>query len=369
MQALSKKRTPRIDRKLTAEARTLHHGGHDYRLTLQRGVWRIRRRSKLGSIDAALCRDLGQSMAMARDLLTGRAEKVAKRTGETLEALCRCYLDMPKRCGESAAKKNVGRLRAVVRAAWGKELDAVKLCDLSPSLWTDYQTKRLNGKLDLSTRRAGNGAINTAVRCARSIFVRKLRPVYKTKGLTFTDDIDVVQWLPVMKQPQPAADDAAMIEAWRDEQDQSLYFAIGLARFAGLRLSEIEHARGSWFVDGHLELRDRPDEGFLTKTGEIYRALVLDADLAERLRAMPADSLIVPRQSHDWFTREPQAWVRRFVGEARKPLHRLRGLYADHLAKLTADATAARLAGIQAASNALGHTSTATTRNHYLSGQ
>ena len=52
---------------------------------------------------------------------------------------------------------------------------------------------------------------------------------------------------------------------------------------------------------------------------------------------------------------------------ARKPLHRLRGLYADELARLTADAVAARLAGVRAASESLGHTTTATTERHYLS--
>ncbi len=59
--------------------------------------------------------------------------------------------------------------------------------------------------------------------------------------------------------------------------------------------------------------------------------------------------------------------MRRWTGDATKPLHRLRGLYADDVAKLTEAAVRARMEGIQAASAALGHTSTATTVNHYLS--
>lgn len=52
---------------------------------------------------------------------------------------------------------------------------------------------------------------------------------------------------------------------------------------------------------------------------------------------------------------------------AKKPLHRLRGLYADEVARLTQDAVAARLAGVKAAASALGHTNTATTERSYLS--
>ena len=59
--------------------------------------------------------------------------------------------------------------------------------------------------------------------------------------------------------------------------------------------------------------------------------------------------------------------VRPFSPSAKKPFHRLRGLYADHVARVTQDAVAARLAGVREASAALGHTTTATTLNHYLS--
>ena len=41
----------------------------------------------------------------------------------------------------------------------------------------------------------------------------------------------------------------------------------------------------------------------------------------------------------------------------------------DHIAALTSDAVAARLAGIKAASEALGHATTAMTEKHYLSGE
>lgn len=59
--------------------------------------------------------------------------------------------------------------------------------------------------------------------------------------------------------------------------------------------------------------------------------------------------------------------MKKFTGTAKMPLHRLRGLYADDVKKLTEDATAAHLAGVKAAADALGHTNTQTTVQSYLS--
>lgn len=61
-----------------------------------------------------------------------------------------------------------------------------------------------------------------------------------------------------------------------------------------------------------------------------------------------------------------QRWLKQHGITAHKPLHRLRGLYADDVARVTADAVAARLAGVSAAQAALGHTSSDTTERHYL---
>ncbi len=153
----------------------------------------------------------------------------------------------------------------------------------------------------------------------------------------------------------------------------ALWLAIGLARFAGLRRSEIEAATGEWIIerDGQafVDLRDREGE-FLTKTGRHYRAVVIDSELARALLAVPkANPIVEPPviDRHRWFERDLAAWCKPFTGTAKKPLHRLRGLYADDVAKLTEDAVLARLEGIKEASRALGHTTTKTTLNHYLS--
>ena len=152
--------------------------------------------------------------------------------------------------------------------------------------------------------------------------------------------------------------------------------ALGLGRFAGLRREEASACQRDWIVEDrgavYVELRDRPDQGFLTKTGEMYRALVVHDGFAAELLARPAGHIVkMPkgiRSREEWFERKPQAWLKPFVGGAKKPFHRLRGLYADEVAEVTEEAYAARQAAIKAASQNLGHTNTATTEKSYLSG-
>jgi hypothetical protein len=367
-------------RKLPANARKfLLFAGRKYPMVLERGVWRVRSRAKSHPASFSTgSPDFSAAKIIAADML-GKEATEKKRTKETLEDLATVYLDLPKRCSDKVAELNVGRLRAVVRKAWGKELAAVKIHQAGPKLWRDYMAKRQaleSGKLDLATRRPENAAINAAVRMACSLFIERLRPAYAERGIHVAADATVVQWLPEMHAPPAAADGAGLLEAWAKlkESNRPLWLAIGLARFAGLRRSEIEHCQGCWIIeeDGtvFVELRDRPGL-YLTKTGRIYRAAVIHAGLAEALRTVaPGDFVVEPGaiDRHKWFESAPAEWSRSFTGDARKPLHRLRGLYADDIRKISEDAMTARLAAIRAASKALGHTSTATTVDHYLSG-
>jgi len=94
--------------------------------------------------------------------------------------------------------------------------------------------------------------------------------------------LTAVDWLPVLRSPPPPAEDSKLVKAWRKLPRSALWLAIGLARFAGLRRSEIEAATGEWIIerDGQafVDLRDREGE-FLTKTGRPYN----DQDDAEPL--------------------------------------------------------------------------------------
>lgn len=298
------------------------------------------------------------------------------RTAVTFEDAVTVYTALPKKAGEASAKINVSRLRAIVRLVHSKELERVLLSELSPKLWASFMAARQGGKLDLAKRRAGNAAINSAVRQAASIFIDRLRPGYREAGIEIPSEAAVVQWLPEMKLPKPEANAQELEIEWRKlkETDPALYFAVGLARWAGLRQQEICACRRNWIVERngavYVELRDRPDENFTSKTGEMYRAPVVDPDFAAALLTMPPGYIVPATQGMRrdyWYRYYPQEWLRPFTGSSKKPLHRLRGLYADDVKQITEVAMAANLAGIKAASDALGHTTTKTTKDSYLS--
>lgn len=367
--------------KLPEAARNyVSHEGRKFPLIRDNGgLWRMRSRSKSHAVDVGLgTTNLSAAKIIAKAALENRPEK-HRRGAKTLEDLAKFYQSQaPRRCNDTTAANNIGRLRTVVRTALKKELANVRDSELTCSLWPAFVAVKHNGKADFATRRPENEAINAAMRTAAALFTERLLPIYKEAGFQLAASVGTVQWLPIMAHSPKPADDEALIEAWEDMEEDDLrrplWLAIGLARFAGLRRSEIEHARRSWLVERkgrpYIELRDRPEENYLTKTGKPYRALILSDALAEKLKAVPDGEFLVPlptHSRHNWFVAEPQAWVAQFTS-APHPLHRLRGLYADQIKELTEDAVAAHLAGVKAASNALGHTNTKTTVNHYLSG-
>ena len=341
------------------------------------GTWRVRSRTASHSIDFGTgTTDLAEAKRVAKSHIEEQTTKKKPKGSETVEDATRLYMEMPKRCSPLAAENNVGRLKRMIALTWGKTLAQVKLSEIGPKLWKEFMAKKQGGKLDLSTRRVENAAINSAVRQACSIFIPALRPIYAEHKMIVPEDATVVQWLPMIKAPPPTADidnmDAGIEELATMAPD--MYLCLGLARWAGLRRAEIKACRREWLQEDRgqlfVHLHDRPEEGYLTKTGAIYRAMVINLDFAKTLLSIPKGMLIVNPSTTDrdgWFEREPQEWLRPYTGKAKKPLHRLRGLYADDVKRITEEAILARAAAIKAASQNLGHTSTATTENHYLS--
>lgn len=283
------------------------------------------------------------------------------------------YRGIPRRCSDETAEGNVSRLRSLVEIALdGAALAAVKVSAL-PALWHDFVAKKQDRKApDYSRRAAVNGAINSHMRQAASIFRRKLWPHYARQGISLPPDCGAVEYLPIMQTVKPAADDAALVAAWERlaTTDGDMWLAVGLARFAGLRAGEILACRGKWIErrggGAVVCLRDREEDRHFTKTGRMYSAPILHAGLAEYLLALDGEAAVIAKPgAARWLTFEPQKWLRPFVGAAKMPLHRLRGLYADQLKRETEAAILARAGGLRAAQEALGHTTPQTTERHY----
>jgi len=348
--------------------------GREVPMVLEGGSWRARKRTKALMIDISTgTGDLALAKRTIKEALERRKNgPPAKPTGN-LRAICDAYLAAPKRASAAVALANVERLKAIVSATWSKSLEGAPICDL-PSLWPAYVARRQGLPCpDYNTRRACNAGINSAMRLARSILLDSLLPAYAAAGIILPEGAANVMWTAELHQERPDAADGALIDAWHAlPVASSMWWAVGLARFAGLRRSEILAMRGKWAVARPggmvVELRDRPEDRYWTKTGRPYSALVMHPDLAAALVAVPTDAMVITEpDAAYWIEHKPQLWLKPYVGAARLPLHRLRGLYADHVRRETEGAILARQAAIKVASQNLGHTSTAVTEKSYLS--
>lgn len=347
------------------------------------GNWRLRKRTKFINLDVGL----GTSALPAAKkkaafiIKTDTADRHRLRAGgASLREFCDDYLAIPRDCRDYVAKQNIVYLAAIVRDVLGKTLEQARVSEITSDLWADFQRVRHGGRANYSLPRKDNAGINGAIRSARSVFAKTLERDYEKRGHRLNwDEIRRVKWLPELETTKVGepVELTAEIRKLRDT-DPAMWRAIGLARFAGLRQHEIQHARRNWLerdASGAtaIVLMHRPDERFWHKTGKPYRAPVLDATLANDLWAMPEGSLLVeqpPDRSRDkWFDRDLNAWVRKFVPTGKGAMHRLRGFYADEIRQRTESITMAQLAGIKDAQQALGHTSEKTTVNHYLTDQ
>lgn len=376
----------KIDQRLTENCPIFTWDGRRYSMHRHMGGWRIRSRTKRQAIDFYTpLASLVAAKKAAREWFEKRKDQIvfSKRGGGSLAALSAIYIETPKHCKEKVAKDNAGRLKVICQTL-GKEIRDMTCREVSPDFWQRYQRaaiERAGYPFDLVTRRRENIGINSAVRAARCLFLPQFSRIYRAEGLDVRPDAGEAVMLPEPYLPPAPADDVALLTAWEAlaDNDPALWMAVGLARFAGLRREEISHCRVCWIeiVDGavYIALRDRLEEQWWTKTGKPYRAQVIHPQLAEHLTALAdfsaPDKMVADApptvDRADWFARGPQRWLREHGISGNKPLHRLRGLYADHIAKLTRDAVTARLASIRAAQKALGHTSSTTTEDHYLS--
>lgn len=350
------------------------------------GNWRVRKRTKEASIDKSTgISDLPEARRWARVLIERTLDDHLRLAtgGHTLEEVAVAYLGFPKQVREYVAAANVARLRIIVREALGKELSEVRVRDIGPRLWEQYAAVRHGGRLDLSTPRRENIGILSSLRCAASVFTKKLDRRYRDAGI-FLDFANMreIPPLPVLAvRRAPIAHDvqASLLTAWRalKAAQPALYTTIGLALHAGLRASEILAARRNWVevsdTSVRIVLRDRPEEGFRTKgetSGEAWvSGLVLDLEFAAHLVSLPEGRLVNPPCGDEWFFgRLTNDWVRQFIPREldRKGLHRLRGLYADNIKNRFESQILARTASIDAARLALGHSSAAVTLKHYL---
>lgn len=366
--------------KSALKSATLIFDGRKYSLTFEAGAYRLRCRSKTRPVDYRTGQhNLSDAKRVAREWLERHANSPvhSRKGGGTLEAVVALYKTLPKRAADRSALINISRLRGICRVALGKELKDVTCREVHHELWEKYQRAALakHGRaFNYSTRYRENVPINSALNAARSLFTRPLIAKYRNAGLDVREDAALCTRLPQPYVVPTKVDDAELCRLIAALPRDALWLTLSIARYGGLRCEEIAAMRGKWIEEKNgmaaIWLCDRPEDGWWTKTGKKpYHALIIEAELSEHLlKNRDADYVVDPGgDRHLFFKREPQSWLKRHGVTARKPLHRLRGLYADHLARLTENAITARLAGVEAARKALGHTDSKMTEKHYLS--
>lgn len=364
---------------------SVKHRGVEYPLVRdpRSRMWRIRKRTKDVKIDVSLrTRNLRCAKDAAKAHLDKKRTEVARKqpSSVTLREVCNIYERMPKRANEDVAKANVQRFAKVVDVAWGKSLEDVKLSELNASLWEDYSAKRQGRESpDLATRTEANRGINSAIRIASSIFTPKLERSYEREGLCIDlSGINKIQWLPEVRVkvlPLEAEKLKALHAALPalKVQDHAKWRAVMIARHSGLRSGEISASHKDWLRKSKagvwgFEVCDRPEQGYLHKTGEDYFAPITSKELLDDLLQGPDGRLVViPGKDRDWFFDvRCNQWIRQFIPRPHKGLHRLRALYLEEIKDMRAAEVMAEREGIEAARSAAGHTSSTTTKRHYL---
>jgi hypothetical protein len=371
--------------------------GRKYSLTPDRGVYRLRCRKAGDEMNVSTGR-MSRAAAedWAREYLSGRIivqkPEPAKPSTETLADVVRVYQRIPRKAGARATDVNITRLRSIVNLVHGKPLEEVPIEAANPKLWLEYARLRQGGTLDLSAsgRKRVNVAINSAIRCAKSIFTESLWPAYKEHGIVFAPDVGTSHSLPepALRKAPPKS---GLLWAWKRlyKTDYHLWLCIGLARCAGLRKAELEAVARDWVVNRRgtvsIDLTDR--EGYNNKTGQQYYAPVISKRLAREILKIKDGKLIHPELPQPqktripfratrnrtvmsrpvWFETVPQKWLRSFVDD-QKPLHRMRSLYLQDVETRHEAAFAAKQAGKQAAAKAAGHTTTKVRDRNYNEG-
>ncbi|MEM6911040.1 MAG: hypothetical protein AAF555_05600 [Verrucomicrobiota bacterium] len=303
------------------------------------------------------------------------------RQDATMADLYRIYLNSDlRRSKQSTAEDVVRTVRASLQALG---MDPQRTA--ATAIGAEYY-KRLvrhyspTGAIDLATRHPAHGGINTRLRKHAQLFARAVLTEYAEAGIVLhVEHMHPPFYLPEQRGKQMADEHTlarfhADLETLATERPE-LYKTIALARYAGLRRSEIDAARTDWLQrtsTGHtiIAISDRPAENYYHKTGHRYGPRILSDALVARLPTQPGQHLVTPDTPYarkTWTEREPQRWLRQYFPPSltKMPLHYCRFLHAEDVREQERQWILANESADKAAQHALGHTTSRTTRDHY----
>lgn len=278
--------------------------------------------------------------------------KSMKRGGDavTIGDLIAAYMALPAP-SEGTRKRNVAALRAIM--AVSRLTDADRLARLDAEVINRYQKHCL-------VERPGDVhaeiSCNSVVRKARSLFARDALSRYRGTPNEVPEDLVTglfsVRPLKVPTMPIILPSDEAQAAAWQTLTGPARRCYI-LARFAGLRASEIKEARRSWIVGNVLTVGPNPAE-FVPKSGKARKIVLPQQAIDELLLGDDPVYLVGPNRKQLVNHEMPTALQK--LGFPKNPLHSLRRLFGSIIYTTQ---------GGWQAKTALGHSSLAVTESHY----
>lgn len=290
-----------------------------------------------------------------QDLITaqnyGMADAMKSRNGAvTFRDLFKTYLDLPTP-DPLTRKRNVAAMKVILKVS--KLGEDSRVDQLSTQVALKYQQHVM------ATRPGDPSAIvsmNARMRRARSLFSRRAMASYEGQIKVPLEPVQSFFRIPFIKEaeprkelPRPEAVAKADAELPAYPWEYRCYL---LARYAGLRASEIVAARRDWLDGNLLYVGGKPDE-FITKSKK-WRAVALSDQVVAILLA--GDDLFLggPRRG-PIVHRELNAMLLGW-GFPSKPLQSLRRLALSHV--FTEQ-------GAEAAQKFAGHFSVVTTQRSY----
>lgn len=279
------------------------------------------------------------------------------------------------RHAKAAGHQSVAETLAAGESAWRDARDARAAMD-----WTQLRRALDAGDLpplNVDTRAPGNTTINSMVNQAKAVFSDRAR-AFRLRGAEIPDLSTGFGALPRIAVPptgfEPIPSDvyARMHEASiaLQKEDPQLWLVNQMLRRLGLRGGELMSARDTWLwedVQGWrregrgwvLVVKDRPEEGFYTKSGAARaRYLPLDDDLAAILVGRTGLLIGVETRgaAYDLVMRRHNRWLRQFLPDRQKANHELR----KHIGAIIYSSL-----GKEAAADYLGHASADVTERYY----
>lgn len=272
----------------------------------------------------------------------------ARQGGATFGEVLKEYLAFASP-EETTRKTNAAALRLVLAASGFSETTTV-----------DRTTAQLALKWQQVGRARGTSVftINSRLRQARSVFSSQALASYTSELALPREAIRSFFDISPLKEPErrpelpvDAADKKAA--ATLPTVNPRAFRAYLLARYAGMRASEIKAANKNWFAGDILHIGGIPDE-FVTKSRK-WRAVRLPQPVIDTLLASDKDSLVgkCPKQLVDHTL---PALLQSYGFPKKKPLHSLRRLFGSIVYTTQ---------GPRQARDALGHANQATTDKHY----